>query len=176
MTDNKNSYIDKEKRLVSIQLLRCISCIMVFMIHLGQRVQLTGLIRNITDIGARGPILFFLISGFLSSYSLCKKTISIKKYYIKRISVILPLYYSVILYFFISETILEYFKISHIPIDDYHIGWFRYIFLLNGFINSNCEFWRNLGMTLTIPIFAFFYLIAPIFQKIINNHIKAFVV
>lgn len=73
---------------------------------------------------------------------------------------ILPLYYLVILYYFITENVLNHFT-PVIPTDDLGVGWFRYIFLLNGFLNGNSYFWNNLGITWTIPVFMFFYLIAP---------------
>jgi peptidoglycan/LPS O-acetylase OafA/YrhL len=44
---------------------------MVFIVHLGQRVNLNGFLRKLTDIGAYGPMLFFLISGFLAARRLC---------------------------------------------------------------------------------------------------------
>ncbi len=64
---------DEKKRLFSIQILRCLACLMVFMVHWGQRVKLTGIPRKLTDIGAYGPALFFLISGYLAAKSLCGK-------------------------------------------------------------------------------------------------------
>ena len=120
-----------------------------------------GIVRNFTDFGAYGVHLFFLISGFLACKAFFnKENVDIKKYYIKRAIAILPLYYLVILYYFITENILNQF-VSVIPPDDLGVGWFRYVFVLNGFLNSDTYFWRNLGITWTIPIFCVFYLIAP---------------
>lgn len=144
-----------------IQLLRVWACLLVFLVHFGQRVGLTGIIEKFTNFGQLGVQLFFLISGFLAGKTLLgNASVNIKTYYKKRMIAILPLYYLVIAYYFITENILNRF-FSVIPPDELGIGWFRYVFLLNGFFNSNTYFWSNLGITWTIPIFMFFYLIAP---------------
>lgn len=141
--------------------MRVSACLIVFLVHFGQRTSLEGIVRNFTDFGAYGVHLFFLISGFLACKAFFnKESVDIKKYYIKRAIAILPLYYLVILYYFITENILNQF-VSVIPPDDIGVGWFRYVFVLNGFLNSDTYFWRNLGITWTIPIFCVFYLIAP---------------
>jgi len=150
-----------EKRNTAIQFLRVCACLMVFLVHFGQRTGLTGTIRAFSDFGRFGVQLFFLISGFLAGKTFFdNSTVNIKMYYKKRMVAILPLYYLVIAYYFISENILNRF-VSVIPPDELGIGWFRYVFLLNGFLNSDTYFWSNLGITWTIPIFMVFYLIAP---------------
>lgn len=144
-----------------IQVLRVISCLMVFTVHLGQRMELEGTVKNFTDFGARGVQLFFLISGYLAAATFIgQKNVDVKRYYTKRAIAILPLYYLVILYYFITENFLNHFY-SVIPKDELGIGWLRYLFLLNGILNSDTYFWSNLGITWTIPIFACFYLLAP---------------
>ncbi len=164
----------KEKNL-AIQILRVTACLMVFFVHFGQRINATGNIRAFFDFGAYGVQLFFLISGYLCCLTFFRKDkMNVKEYYIKRAIAILPLYFLTIIYYFVSENILDYF-FDIIPNDDVGLGWFRYIFLLNGFINSDTYFWSNLGITWTIPIFAFFYLIAPWIMKKVSS-IKSAVV
>ena len=97
-------------------------------------------------------------------------------YYKKRVVTILPLYYFCIVWYFITESLLDYLNLLEIPEDIYHLRWFRYIFLLNGVVDSNCYFWRNLGITWSIPVFAFFYLIAPIILEGITSIKKSFIV
>lgn len=144
-----------------IQVLRVISCLMVFTVHFGQRMELDGIVKNFTDFGARGVQLFFLISGYLAAATFVgQKNVDVKRYYTKRGIAILPLYYLVILYYFITENFLNHFY-SVIPKDEMGIGWLRYLFLLNGILNSDTYFWSNLGITWTIPIFVCFYLLAP---------------
>lgn len=156
-----------EKRNKSIQLMRVCACLMVFTVHLGQQLGLDGLKRAFTDFGAYGVQVFFLIAGFLAAKTFFgRPTESIKRYYIKRLIAILPLYYFVILFYFITYNLEHQFS-PVIPPDELGLGWFRYIFLLNGFLNSDTTFWSNLGITWTIPIFIFFYIIAPwILRKI----------
>lgn len=164
-----------KKRDISIQILRVVACLMVFSVHFGQRVNLTGNLRALFDFGAYGVQLFFIISGYLCCSSFFRKTdVNIKEYYIKRAISILPLYFFTIFYYFITENILNHF-FDIIPKDDLGLGWFRYLFLLNGFVNSNTYFWSNLGITWTIPIFAFFYLIAPFIMKRITSISKSVV-
>ncbi len=134
---------------------------MVFVVHFGQRVGLSGAVRTFTDFGAYGVQLFLLISGFLACKTFfANSNKNIREYYKKRMIAILPLYYLVIIYYFVSENILNSI-IDVIPADELGLRWLRYIFLLNGFLNSDTYFWSNLGITWTIPIFMFFYLIAP---------------
>ena len=150
-----------DRRNPAIQILRVFGCVIVFMIHFGQVTYLSGVLRKFTDFGSSGVQLFFLISGFLAANTFWENSaVDIKTYYIKRAIAILPLYYLVILYFIITETILNYF-VGHIPPDELHLGWFRYIFVLNGLLNIGAPYWLNLGGTWTVSVFASFYLVAP---------------
>ena len=137
---NMGKMLLNKPRNVSIQLLRVCACILVFVVHFGQRVGLSGTLRLFTDFGRFGVQLFFLISGFLAAKAICDNPeIDVKKYYLKRAIAILPLYYLVIFYYFITENILNHF-VSVIPPDDLGLGWFRYLFLLNGVLNSYTSF------------------------------------
>lgn len=170
---SKNSQ-SQTKRLFSIQILRVIACLGVFIVHFGQRVNLSGTVRTITDFGRYGVQLFFIISGFLAAKTLVNPDVRITTYYKKRMIHILSLYYLVILWYFITENIMNHY-FFHIPIDETGLGWFRYVFLLNGFVNNDTYFWSNLGITWTIPIFCFFYLIAPWIIRRIKNCKQSFV-
>ena len=125
MKYTENKYIEREgnRRLLSIQIIRCLSCIMVFLVHWGQLVQLEGAPRSVTDLGAYGPQLFFIISGFLAARSLCARKSNPLEYYKKRALTILPLYYVIILWLFVSDSCLNYLHIIDIPADEYHLGW-----------------------------------------------------
>ena len=158
-----------KKRNQAIQILRVVACIMVFFVHFGQRLSITGTIGSLFDFGKYGVQLFFLISGFLAAKTFKEnKKVNIKEYYIKRLITLLPLYYFVILIYFILENICNKYM-NTIPGDNTGLYWLRYIFLLNGFINSDTYFWSNLGITWTIPIFAFFYIIAPFILKRVKS-------
>lgn len=155
----------KQSKDLSIQILRIIACFGVFLVHLGQRLNVSDIIRNFTDFGAYGVEMFFIISGYLALLSLDKKNEKTLPYYKKRAIRILPLYFFVVLFFFITE----YFIWGNIPIDDKGLGWLRYIFVLNGIIGSDTYFWSNLGITWTIPMFLLFYLIAPWIFKVVKK-------
>ena len=115
-------------RNVGIQLLRVAACLLVYMVHLGQRLELTGVLRSITDIGKSGVFLFFVISGFLAASSLClRDRVNKKEYYIKRAIAILPLYYMIILAVFIVEMTVHHFA-PFIPEDTTGLGWLRFVF------------------------------------------------
>ncbi len=158
----------KKERNVWIQIFRICACLLVFTVHFGQRMSFDGKLRLFTDFGKYGVHLFFIISGFLVVNSLNKKE-GILTFYKKRMISILPLYFIVILWYFITENLLNNYY-HQIPVDTYGLGWFRYLFLLNGFITSTVYFWDNLGITWTIPIFAFFYLISPFLLKYIKKY------
>lgn len=162
-------------RRISIQIMRIVACVGVFVVHFGQRTNLDGMVRSITDMGSYGVQLFFLISGYLAAAGLERES-SIARYYQKRGIRLLPLYVLIIIWYLITETLLEVVY-PHIPNDDACLGWLRYVFFLNCFVNSNNYFWSNLGITWTIPIFFWFYAIVPVIKKLINRlHNKWFAV
>lgn len=166
---------DSRSRYVSIQILRIIACFGVFCVHFGQRVDLSGRVRIVTDFGRYGVQLFFIISGFLAAKGLINREVKAGKYYYKRAVHILPLYFLSILYFFITENFLEQY-LHQIPTDTIGLGWIRYLLFLNGFVNSDTYFWSNLGITWTIPVFVFFYITAPIALKRIHSFSSACIV
>ena len=53
------------QKIYSLKLFRVMSCIGVVLVHYGQRASLNGIFRTITDFGAYGVYMFFIISGFL---------------------------------------------------------------------------------------------------------------
>ena len=118
-----------------------------------------------------------MLSGFLACLSWVKRegnnisNNSVLKYFINRCIRILLLYYICILYYFFTETFIW----KSIPIDPKGLYWLRYIFLLNGIVGEKSYFWSNLGITWTIPVFMFFYLIFPIINKIFNSLFKTVV-
>lgn len=149
----------------------------VLVVHMGQRLELSGVLRRITDIGAYGVYIFFVISGFLAFASSEKYKFNdreeIVRYYKARFIRIIPLYYSVILYYFVMHT----FVWKDVPVDQFYgLGWLRYIFFLNIFCPYDNVFWGNIGATWTINIFVLFYAIVPILKKYITNFRRSIVV
>lgn len=150
-----------------ISLLRILACVAVFLVHFSQRMDFSGVLRVVTDIGQFGVELFFILSGYVACVTWFKDNAdhSLKNYYIKRCIRILPLYYVVIFYFLLTEKYLFH----SVPVDTYGLGKLRYIFLLNGIVPSDGYFWGNLGITWTIPIFMMFYLLFPVMAKYANS-------
>ena len=156
MEKELNTIYSHKNRKIGISLLRIIACLGVFTVHFGQRLSLTGTLKQLTSYGGYGVSLFFALSGYLACLTwynrsfhemrFLKKT---GKYYIKRIVRLLPLYYLCILFFFVTET----FVWKSIPKDNLKLYWIRYIIPINGLVPSDNDFWRHLGYTRTISIF-----------------------
>lgn len=173
LTSTSNNTISTKKHsFFGVSILRVIAMFGVFLVHFGQRFNLQGTLRAISDFGMHGVELFFIISGFLMLQSLdkCNSWKDVFRFYIKKAIRLLVLYYLVILWYFISET----FIFKDIVSDPYSLGWLRYLFLLNGIVPADTYLWSNVGITWTIPLFAMAYLITPLLYKYlkINSTIK----
>lgn len=168
--------MSEKKKYRNIQILRILACMGTFVVHFGQRMELGGIARRLTDLGAYGVYMFFLISGFVAIFSLdnSKKEFTGSKYLSGRLIRIVPVYYLVIAYYFVLHTII----LTDVPADTLYgtkgPGWFRYIFFLNIVLPYEDAFWDNLGATWTIKIFVLFYLLVPILKKWVTNSQRAF--
>lgn len=157
----------KQGKICCISFWRTIACIMVFIIHFGQRMQFSGLLHIFSDFGRYGVQLFFIISGFLiaKSYYDYGKDDPLK-FYIKKAIAILPLYYLIIAYYFVMHT----FVFRDIPQDPTGFGWLRYILPINYILpKTGTYFWDNLGSTWTIPYFVIAYAIIPLVLRFIKG-------
>ena len=101
-------------------------------------------------IGRLGVVLFFVLSGFLISYLLfvekeITKTISVKKFYVRRILRIWPLYFLIITLAFFVFPFVDFFKIPHQMI----ASWDKHLIEFSLF----CFLLPNLASS--IPIFPF---------------------
>lgn len=166
----KDKLMDRSQ-IDSLKIFKILSCLGVVLVHYGQITHLSGNIRILTDFGAYGVYMFFIISGFLGYLSYFH-TRSCKQYYLKRFFRILPLYYAIIIY----NIILYEFVLRgrfEIPADSSHLGWLRYFLLLSQIIPSSDNFWINLSATWTISHFMLFYLLMPLLFKYVNTCYKA---
>ena len=86
--------------------LRFVAASLVMICHIEQWKGLNGLHRSLLPffdkIGSLGVTLFFVLSGFLITYLLLtekqdKGTINVKKFYLRRVFRIWPLYYLIII-------------------------------------------------------------------------------
>jgi peptidoglycan/LPS O-acetylase OafA/YrhL len=124
-------------------------------------------------------VLFFVLSGFLISYLLfvekkVTKTISVKKFYIRRILRIWPLYFLIIILAFFVFPFIEFFKIPNQVIaswDKNLIEFLLFCFLLPNLASSIniFPFLPFASHTWSIGVEEQFYLIWPILVKKIKN-------
>jgi len=85
--------------------------------------KIDGLSNIINNIGHQGVVIFFTLSGFLITYLLLSEkkyteTINIKKFYIRRILRIWPLYFLIVLFgFFVFPHVFDpsYFPVKTTP-------------------------------------------------------------
>lgn len=153
--------------MIIFDILRVCAALMVFTIHLF--IFVPDIPRGLADIlsnGGYGVSVFFVISGFLIFKSL-EGSKSLKEYYVKRISRILPAYYAIL----IVGMLVWDKMLSKMPEDTYlHMGWLRYFLCLNTWLPSDSyDFWNNIWGFWTISCFVFFYLTAPFIKKCINS-------
>lgn len=155
--------------LDNIRILRGLACLGVILVHLGQLLDLNGVLRRITDFGTNGVYLFFIISALLSMLSL-EKSFS-KKYWLKRALKILPPYYFLIL----LSMALHELVIQDVPVDPSGLYWWRYLFLINYCIPAAEVFWNNLNAVWTVSVFVLFYIFAPFIKHFIKSYKQALI-
>lgn len=150
-----------ENYLPNLNGLRFFAALIIIIQHIEQLKYLFGLgsywltIPFMPKIGELSVVFFFVLSGFLITYLLLneeKKTgeINVRKFYIRRLLRIAPLYYLVI---FLAFAFLPYFELFQLPgssldkINDHLLG----KLLLYGFFFSN----------LVMPVFGVVPFAAP---------------
>lgn len=162
----------KVSRDFSLDILRVLSCIMVFGVHLGQKITIPGSLGVFFSKGSTGVGFFFILSGYLayvsierlqSKYDSFTKTMVV--FWIKKLLRILPLYFIVIIFYMIF-----FYAIGSVPEDNTGLYWVRYLLFANSFVTADNPFWTNLGAVWSISCFVFFYLICPICYKFIRRY------
>lgn len=134
---------------------RGLAVIIVLLSHTSGRDQVLHPGLDFLGIGHVGVYLFFVLSGYLLMNNLLiefnnHRSISLKKYFVRRFFRIAPLYYLVITYVFISQIYSGEINTKYLHIND---GWQGYIKHLI-FYKGDSVFW-------TIPTEIFFYLLLP---------------
>lgn len=145
-----------KKNLQFIQLLRGVACILVALMHItitfSQTYQLAFL-GNIFKFGGAGVDIFFVLSGFIITYSsrqyITKKT-SIGKFLKKRMIRIFPIYWIIISLLLVFQLLLPSFYRTHFQITAANI--FNTYFLL-----PNHEMINGVSWSLTNEMF--FYIL-----------------
>lgn len=137
------------------------------------------------EAGPLGVIFFFVLSGFLITYLLFTeqdqfKTISVRKFYIRRFLRIWPLYYLVV---FIGFFILPQSDLFHIPVvSDWNyapeVFWGNFFLFMIVFPNLAMAVFGpfpNIGQLWSIGVEEQFYLIWPWFIRTMKKHLRAIV-
>lgn len=166
---------DNSARDFSLDILRALSCLMVLGVHFVQRFPISGKIGQFLEKGSTGVGFFFIMSGYLAYKSLdaaCKEGAlnrdKIIRFWIKRAVHILPLYYILMIVYFLFFT-----AYGNVPKDSTGLYWFRYIFFINLWVPCENEFWVNLGAVWSISVFVLFYLLAPFIYRLIRKYYVA---
>jgi peptidoglycan/LPS O-acetylase OafA/YrhL len=136
-----------------------------------------------------GVDLFFMLSGFLITHLLLKErqkyhSLSIKKFYIRRILRIWPLYYlAIILGFFIFPSLFSYFFDSNFNTPQLHEQFkthlpLHLIFMGNWAVATTPGYtlFPNTAQLWTISVEEQFYIVWPLVLKFTNTFKKALVV
>lgn len=129
-------------------------------------------------IGRIGVVMFFVLSGFLITYLLFKekeitKTISVRKFYVRRILRIWPLYFLIIFFTFFIVPFVGFFIIDGYKRDVLWDDLPKKLFLYVAFLpNLACAIYGKIPyavITWSIGAEEQFYLIWPILNKKIRN-------
>lgn len=160
--------------------LRFLAAFVVLIFHQEYKKKLLGFeyhfLNTLTVIGDLGVTLFFVLSGFLITYLLLAEkkstqTVSIKKFYVRRILRIWPLYYFILLLGFF---VLPHIGFLHIPTTDLIdngnvLQLFLFFFF---FANIGFTTYGNLAyvdQTWSIAIEEQFYLLWPFIIKYVKR-------
>ena len=129
-------------------------------------------------VGRIGVVLFFVLSGFLITYLLYKeneitKTISVRKFYIRRILRIWPLYFFIVFFTFFVVPFVDFLIIDGF---DREVLWSNlfnklvlYVAFLPNLVDALYGKIQYVAITWSIGAEEQFYLIWPILNKKIKN-------
>lgn len=184
----------KKQYFESLDGLRTLSFLFVFFSHafvseLVNSLPSSNIFSNIATTfffrsGGEGVSIFFVISGFLISYLLFKEesltgVISLKKFYLRRVFRIWPLFYLVVLYaLFLYPLLTKIIGIEHVQNGSILLNLLclNNFDLLNLVQNNNVGFNPQLQITWSVAIEEQFYLIWPlIFMAIRTIKLRNFI-
>ncbi len=136
------------------------------------------------NLGGLGVYFFFVLSGFLITYLLLVEkqktnTISIKKFYWRRILRIWPLYYLIVLIGFFLLPRFELFHISYLQPsfnENFSANLLLYLIILPNLAFSMFSAVPNIGQTWSIGVEEQFYIAWPWVIKKSNNVLKTLII
>lgn len=139
----------------------------------------------ISNAGPLGVVFFFVLSGFLITYLLLEEkrissTIAIKKFYVRRILRIWPLYYFIVFLGFFVLPHISFFDIPKQEVFFLQTFWPQLICFL--FLLPNLAFAMyqvavpNIGQSWSIGVEEQFYIIWPLIMKFATNLLRIMIV
>ena len=160
----------KKQHNSNLDLVRLLAVFLVFVVHLGQGFPLIG---EWSAVGAKGVLLFFVLSGYLISQSIDNST-SWKEYIMKRILRIVPAYYIVLILMYLWD--LVQYTVSWgfekaLAGPCHPLKYLRYFGFLQVILpEQDYTLWCNRYALWTMSSFAVFYLLAYPWRKIMKKY------
>lgn len=175
--------LEKSVYFPGLYALRFIAAFAVIVTH----IELYKLKWNLTNLydtpiihetGGLGVDFFFVLSGFLITYLLFfeekkRGTISLKKFYLRRVFRIWPLYYLIVVVVFFILPFVNYPPVPGINIaDDFVNRLLLFVFMLPNVSKSFYEFVPHGGMCWSVGVEEQFYIFWPVILKFSKNKLK----
>lgn len=157
----------KSSRLLGLDILRVALALLVFMFHSRLHFECDyGFLNNFVDMGAIAMTGFMLLSGYTLTNIYIEKNIldfqNLKRFYLKRIISILPLYYTIALLFSIYDLI------NGADILDYIVSFPIEAICLQSVFSTLFPFSHN-GGTWFISCIMICYILFPFVMKVIAD-------
>lgn len=145
-----------------IQIVRVISAFGVFIVHFGQVLGFSGVIRSVTDLGQYCLYFFFVLSGYLvCNWNGEKRLIWLKKKFIR----LAPLYYAMLVFYMLIHHVV----LKNVPEDPWHLGWIRFFTGLNALLPSEEIFWKSIHALWYVSAVWIFYCVVSLVWKNLKN-------
>ncbi|MBK7668007.1 MAG: acyltransferase [Sphingobacteriaceae bacterium] len=133
------------------------------------------------ELGSLGVIFFFVLSGFLITYLLMqekavKQTVAVKKFYIRRILRIWPMYYLVVLLGFLVLPNIHFIDnpyLNKLLDANFTPNFILYLLFLPNLAFATFAAVPHIGQTWSIGVEEQFYLLWPLIVKHSKNVLKA---
>lgn len=160
-----------DNQMFWLDVLRIFACFSIVAVHIAVVFNVPGRIGEIMVEGSNGLGIFYILSGFLAFYSLDRYKYSKQRWIGKKLLRILPMYYFALIAFII----IYGFILNVVPEDPNKLKWISYFLGINTILKKGPFFWYNLGALSSMSVFLWFYVLAPVLKKIINNWEKSLV-
>lgn len=155
MEDNKFAISPSESNMIVV--LRVIGTLWIMLVHLTTVLPVQGIMKDIMSFGADGVKIFYILTGFLVSYSWVNRK-STRDYWKKRICRIFPVYYIMLAFWIVVR--FEWFIADPWSIPR-SLLMLEYIAPPTGGSYEYCHLW----LVGVLSIFMMFYLLIPVIGR-----------